>query len=363
MITIEEKLNLYLQWFLVTDFKKTLTIIFFVLFSTNVTFASVNNSIVLQDKTAKKLSDYGFFSDLVAQYPSKDVLPYELISPLFSDYADKLRFIYMPSEGFAEYRPNEVFDFPEGTVLIKTFAYLNNHEKSNLNKQLLETRLLIKKNNEWKNVSYIWNEEQSDAFLSVAGKTITTQFVNNEGDIQDVRYRVPNINQCKECHQLNKSIRPIGPKPRNLDKEFSYEDGVMNQLDKWHKQGWIKKDIKVKAMTDWTNTLASMNSRARSYLDINCGHCHIKGGSADTTGLYLDFAENREIHLGFYKKPIAAGRASNNLKYSIVPGEPDSSILVYRMHSLDPGIMMPESGRALEHKEGTELIRKWIENL
>ena len=362
-ITIEEKLNLYLQWFLVTDFKKTLTIIFFVLFSTNITFASVNDSIVLQDKTAKKLSEYGFFSDLVAQYPSKDVLPYELISPLFSDYADKLRFIYMPSEGFAEYRPNEVFDFPEGTVLIKTFAYLNNHEKSNLNKQLLETRLLIKKNDEWKNVSYIWNEEQSDAFLSVAGKTITTQFVNNEGDIQDVRYRVPNINQCKECHQLNKSIRPIGPKPRNLDKEFSYEDGVMNQLDKWHKQGWIKKDIKVKAMTDWTNTLASMNSRARSYLDINCGHCHIKGGSADTTGLYLDFAENREIHLGFYKKPIAAGRASNNLKYSIVPGEPDSSILVYRMHSLDPGIMMPESGRALEHKEGTELIRKWIENL
>ena len=363
MITIEEKLNLYLQWFLVTDFKKTLTIIFFVLFSTNVTFASVNDSVVLQDKTAKRLSEYGFFSDLVAQYPSKDVLPYELISPLFSDYADKLRFIYMPSEGLAEYRPNEVFDFPEGTVLIKTFAYLNNHQKSNLNKQLLETRLLIKKNDEWKNVSYIWNEEQSDAFLSVAGKTITTQFVNNEGNIQDVRYRVPNINQCKECHQLNKSIRPIGPKPRNLDKEFSYEDGVMNQLDKWHKQGWIKKDIKVKAMTDWTNTLASMNSRARSYLDINCGHCHIKGGSADTTGLYLDFTENREIHLGFYKKPIAAGRASNNLKYSIVPGEPDSSILVYRMHSLDPGIMMPESGRALEHKEGTELIRKWIENL
>ena len=83
MITIEEKLNLYLQWSLVTDFKKTLTIIFFVLFSTNVTFASVNDSIVLQDKTAKKLSDYGFFSDLVAQYPSKDVLPYELISPAF----------------------------------------------------------------------------------------------------------------------------------------------------------------------------------------------------------------------------------------------------------------------------------------
>ena len=344
------------------DYKKKL-IFFFCLFSFNILFANVNDSIVLGDKTPKKLSDYGFFDDLVSQSPSKGVLPYDLISPLFSDYADKIRFIYIPEKGFAEYRPHEVFNFPEGSVLIKTFAYLNDHSESNLDAQLLETRLLIKKNNKWKNVSYIWNEEQNDAFLSIAGKTISTQFVNNEGALQDVRYRVPNINQCKECHQRNKSIKPIGPKARNLDKDYSYEDGVMNQLDKWHKNGWIKKDIKVKAMTDWTNTLASMNARSRSYLDINCGHCHIEGGSADTTGLYLDFTEERKIHLGVYKKPIAAGRASNNLKYSIVPGDPDSSILLYRMNSLDPGIMMPESGRALEHKEGTELIRKWIENL
>ena len=343
-------------------FKKTI-FIFLILFSFDEAFAGVNDTIILNGEVARKLSDYGFFEDLVSQSPSKEVLPYELITPLFSDYADKLRFIYMPSNGLAEYRPNEVFDFPEGTVLIKTFAYLNEHIESNLDKQLLETRLLIKKDDKWKNVSYVWNEAQDDAFLNIAGKTISTQFVNNEGDIQNVRYRVPNINQCKECHQSGKTIRPIGPKARNLDKDVAYKEGVMNQLKKWHKQGWIKEGIKVQAMTDWTNTLASMNSRARSYLDINCGHCHIKGGSADTTGLYLDFTENRKIHLGIFKKPIAAGRASNNLTYSIVPGDPDSSILFYRMQSLDPGIMMPESGRALEHKEGTELIRKWIKNL
>lgn len=344
-------------------FKKILLITFFTFFSFDAVFAGVNNSYVGGDQLAKKLSDYEFFEDLTSQTPTKGVLPYELISPLFSDYADKLRFIYMPSSGFAEYIPHKVFDFPEGTVLIKTFAYLNEHPESNLDKQLLETRLLIKRDEKWVNVSYVWNKEQNDAFLSIAGKTITTQFVNNEGDIQDVRYRVPNINQCKECHQSGKSIKPIGPKARNLDKDYAYDDGVMNQLMKWHEQGWIEEDIKVRAMTDWSIKTMSLNSRARSYLDINCGHCHIEGGSADTTGLYLDFNEDRKIHLGVYKKPIAAGRASNNLSYSIVPGDPESSILLYRMKSLDPGIMMPESGRALEHKEATELITKWIKNL
>ena len=110
----------------------------------------------------------------------------------------------------------------------------------------------------------------------------------------------------------------------------------MNQLLKWHQQGWITENISTNSMVDWSNINEDLDIRARPYLDINCGHCHIEGGSADTTGLYLNFTENRKINLGYFKKPIAAGRASNNLKYSIVPGNPDESILLYRMQSLDP---------------------------
>ena len=120
--------------------------------------ASVNDSIILNNKVAPKLSDYGFFKDMSSQEPSEEVLPYELITPLFSDYADKLRFIYIPKNQLAEHRPNKVFDFPNGTVLIKTFAYLNKHQNSDLDTQLLETRLLIKKNSQWKNISYVWNK-------------------------------------------------------------------------------------------------------------------------------------------------------------------------------------------------------------
>ena len=115
--------------------------------------------------------------------------------------------------------------------------------------------------------------------------------------------------------------------------------------------------------SNYEDKTIGINKRARAYLDINCGHCHIPGGSADTTGLYLNLTEETEEHIGIFKKPVAAGRASGNLKYSIVPGEPNESILLYRMKSLDPGIMMPESGRALADEKGVHLIAGWIDQL
>ena len=326
-------------------------------------YASVNDSVVLASKMPKKLSDFGFFSNMKLQTPQDGVLPYDLVNPLFTDYTDKLRFIYIPAGGKAEYKENHVFNFPDGSALIKTFAYLNNTSASELEEQLLETRLLIKKGNAWRNISYVWNEEQSDAFLNIAGKTINTSFVNDKGDIREVRYRVPNINQCKECHQSGKEIKPIGPKARNLNHDYDYQDISMNQLNRWANEGWIDSQIDYSTMPDWSNTSIDLDSRARAYLDINCGHCHIPGGSADTTGLYLNFAEDRSEHIGVYKKPVAAGRASNNFKYSIKPGAPEESIMPFRMQSRDPGIMMPESGRFLNHDEGVALINKWIKSM
>jgi hypothetical protein len=116
-------------------------------------------------------------------------------------------------------------------------------------------------------------------------------------------------------------------------------------------------------MVNYFDNSQNIEARARSYLDINCAHCHIRGGSADTTGLYLTLEEENTKHLGFYKKPVATGKGSFNLRYSIVPGNPKESILLARMHSLDPGIMMPESGRALRDEEGLEIVSAWIDSL
>ena len=327
----------------------------------SIPITAIDKQAHIEGKFFSKLSDYRFFKDLTNQIPTDEVLPYQLQSELFSDYTYKQRFVYVPLSMKVGHEKNKVFMFPVGSVLIKTFSYQNT--MSELTPQLLETRLLIHSERGWKAVSYIWNEDQTEAYLSLVGGTIQTSFSDEDGNIRSVRYRAPNKNQCKECHQINASLTPIGPKARNMDLTLSYDDKPQNQLAKWHDLGWIDQDIDFMKMINYSSINEDIEDRARAYLEINCAHCHIPGGAADTTGLYLMLEETNKKSLGFYKKPVAAGKASFNLKYSIVPKKPNQSILLRRMESMDPGIMMPESGRALKHVEGIEVISEWINSL
>ena len=342
-------------------FKKSFLFLISLVFFSSQGHSANKLNLVDFSKAPKFLSEFGFFQDMQNQIPVKDVHPYSLVSPLFSDHTDKLRFVYVPEGQKLGYVKDKVFIFPVGSTLIKTFAYLN--KNGPLEQQLLETRLLINTNEGWKAISYVWNEEQTDAKRAIAGATIPTTFIDSQGNLVGVRYRAPNQNQCKECHQVNKVTTPIGPKARNMNKDLNYQSGEMNQLLYWAALGWIDQKLDSTPISSYADVNASLNDRARAYLDINCGHCHIPGGSADTTGLYLNFIEDSQEKLGIYKKPVAAGRASGNLKYSIVPGHADDSIMIFRMESLDPGIMMPESGRALADEAGIKLIRDWINKL
>ena len=327
----------------------------------SIPITAIDKQAHIEGKFFSKLSDYRFFKDLTSQIPADEVLPYQLQSDLFSDYTYKQRFVYVPPAMKVGHEKNKVFMFPVGSVLIKTFSYQNT--MSELTPQLVETRLLIHSEGGWKAVSYIWNEDQSEAYLSLVGETIQTSFSDEDGNIRSVRYRAPNKNQCKECHQINASLTPIGPKARNMNLTLSYDDKPQNQLAKWHDLGWIDQDLDFMKMINYSSLNEDIEDRARAYLEINCAHCHIPGGAADTTGLYLMLEETNKKSLGFYKKPVAAGKASFNLKYSIVPKKPNQSILLRRMESMDPGIMMPESGRALKHVEGIEVISEWINSL
>lgn len=322
----------------------------------------VNNDLILSDTFPNKLSEFNFFIDNSAQVPHDKVVPYELISTLFSDYSYKQRWVYVPTNQKATYyKESSVFDFPVGSALIKTFYYPIDERDPGQGMNLLETRLLLRKENGWEAVSYAWNDEQNEAFKKIAGKTINVSWTNFLGEEQDVRYRVPNVNQCKECHAADDMITPIGPKARNINKDFKYEEGEFNQLDYWMTKQIIDSyPLELVSPVDWSDESQNINDRVRSYLDVNCGHCHSPTGNANSTGLYLHLDETRDIHLGVYKKPVATGRGSGGLKYSIVPGKPEESILLHRMISLDPGVMMPESGRALSHNEAVEMVREWI---
>ena len=324
--------------------------------------------IPMANEPFEKLSDYGFFKGNLADLqPADRVLPYDLNSPLFSDYAHKARFVWMPEGKSAQYTTDHVVDFPEGAVLIKHFYYNHDEQRADKGRRIMETRLLINRKEEWEAIGYIWNEEQTEALYEVVGDIKEVNWTDDKGTARFVDYIVPNKNQCKGCHAYDGKQLPIGPKVRNLNKTFAYQDGTMNQLEKWASIGYLtgfkstEVHPKVAVWDDAKTT--DIHSKAMAYLDINCGHCHNPKGAANTSGLHLVADNELDLTLGVFKATVSAGAGTGGHDYSIVPGNPDESIMVYRMNSTNPGAMMPEVGRRLVHTEGVNLIRDWISQM
>lgn len=295
-----------------------------------------------------KLSDFGFFSDAAGRQPVARVIPYDLITPLFSDYAEKYRFAYVPPGTRATYDADIAFDFPVGSALIKSFGY---EREGKLH--LIETRVLLRRQSGWVALPYVWNQEQTEAVLKRAGTRVPVSFTDPSGEKRQISYAVPNQNQCKGCHDLSGQITPIGPKARNLNHE--------GQLARWVDVGLLDRaPTDAPALARWDDTAAPLNSRARAYLEVNCAHCHNPKGPASNSGLFYGWKETGSNALGIGKHPVAAGRGSGNREVVIAPGQSGQSILLYRLESTDPGIAMPELGRATAHKEGVSLLSQWI---
>ena len=313
----------------------------------------------------EKLSDYGLFvGNGSSQEPVEGVIPYDLNTPLFSDYTEKFRFVKVPPGRSAEYSPEETFVFPVGTIIAKTFAYPVDARDPALGRRLIETRILKHEPQGWVGLPYIWNAEQTEAVLDVAGDMVDAHWIDAEGKEQSNNYIVPNANQCKGCHRLGDEILPIGPKARHLNRDFTYAHGTENQLAYW---------TRTKALADtpdpqdaprlavWNDpATGSLDARARAWLEVNCAHCHNPAGPARNSGLDLMASQQGPTQFGIFKAPVAAGRGSGGRDYDIVPGDPDKSIMTFRITSIDPGIMMPELGKRLIHTEGVELVREWI---
>jgi uncharacterized repeat protein (TIGR03806 family) len=312
----------------------------------------------------EKLSEYNFFEGNLAELkPAHGVIPYEVNTALFSNYAEKLRFIKLPEGTQAQYNDTSSLGFPVGTVLIKNFYYPVDFRNASKGKNILETRVLVHQSEGWQAYPYIWNSEQSEAYYDPAGETRTVSFINKNGKKITTPYVIPNKNQCKGCHTQNNKFVPIGTSARQLNREVNFE-GKQNQLEYWKALG-ILRDIpapsSIPRLAVWDDEkTGSLDSRARAYLDANCGHCHSRSGPANTSGLFLDIFEKNSTHLGVNKPPVAAGRGAGNLQFDIKAGEPQHSILLYRMNTTDPAIAMPEIGREQIHAEGVKLIEEWI---
>ena len=316
----------------------------------------------------KTLAEYGFFIGPIADMnPADGVLPYDLSNPLYSDYAHKARFVWMPEGSTARYTNEGILDFPEDAILIKSFYYQHDERDHMAGRRIIETRLLINNGDQWEARSYVWNKEQTEAIYDVVGDITPVSWINSSGQEMNVDYIIPNKNQCKGCHYYDGKQIPIGPKVGNLNKTFAYHDGEMNQLNKWQALGYLKgkpTEVPSHQWATWDNPQSgNLHSRAMAYLDINCRHCHNPKGPANTTGLTLRADAPPDGQIGIYKSSVAAGAGTGGNEYNIVPGHPEQSILYYRMASTDPAAMMPELGRRTAHIEGLALIKEWIEKM
>ncbi len=332
------------------------------------------------DQPPALLSDWGVLLASDDRLELNDgVTPYELNTPLFSDYALKLRTIWMPAGMSAEYDATQEFDFPVGTIISKTFHYRKASDWSTENfrvelaeqmvpastdgsldldeQVLIETRLLVRYTDGWRGYPYVWNAAQTDATLEIAGdvRAIELSGANTQ---QRINYVVPDANQCSGCHTPNHSagdLRPLGPKAWQLNRSYAWWGGSDSQIAHWSRSGLLQGAPDMPAAA-----IASLQQRSRAYLDANCGHCHNPTGAADTSALHLNIDAPVDRNFGVCKTPVAVGRGSGDRPYDIYPGRPDDSILVYRMQHTDPAIAMPELGRSAIHVEGVALISEWV---
>lgn len=301
-----------------------------------------------EDALPRALSEYGFFAGSPDR-PAPTLIRYELRNPLFSDYAEKARFIHLPEGAGVRIGSDGRIEFPVGTALIKSFGY----RSASGGLDTLETRVLLHRADGWIALPYVWNAERTDAVLKVAGTRIPVTFEDPSGDSHSISYGVPNKNQCKQCHSRDGALSPIGPVWPDMEFERESDRERLEKLARFPKNGLF-------ARARWDDPTEPLAERAGSYLYANCAHCHSRSGAASNSGLFYDLSVGRHPASGYLKRPVAAGRGSGAFDFIIEPGHPERSILLYRMHSLDPGVAMPEIGRATVHKEGMTLLTQWI---
>ena len=271
--------------------------------------------------------------------PNSDYELYELSSQLFSDYAEKQRLIKIPIGTTLKAVNDGLVEFPKGTIIVKTFYYFNDRRDKSKGKKLMETRLLVKTNAEWKVGTYMWNEEQTEANLTMSGMKKTVNWIDEKGKGNVISYHIPNNAECRTCHNTGSVTMPIGPKVRNLNFDVVRNNVLQNQLIYLSKER-VMNNVNPKAfasLPNYKDTTLTFEKRARAYFEINCAHCHNENGFAS----YKDLRFAYEHSLQKTKILDVKNRIINRTQKG----------------------KMPKIGITVTDKDGIALIKKYIESL
>lgn len=285
---------------------------------------------------------YGLYEEpLSSLRPAAGVIPYELSSELFTDYAFKQRLMMIPEGNSITTTDNTTFEFPEGTILAKTFYYPSDMRDTAGPRRVIETRLLIRTEGRWNVATYLWNADQTDATLLLTGTTTESSWVDETGRSRTTDYVVPHEGECVTCHQSGGSSVFIGPTLRNLNRNVTRSGDEVNQLEYLVAEGVLDSAdwTSAPSVPDYEDSDLSLDSRARAYLDINCAHCHNPGG--------WDEASRPDLDLRFETPLNQTGleRKARDLERQLETGQ------------------MPYLGTTLLHDEGIRLVLDYLATL
>lgn len=293
------------------------------------------------------LSETGCFDPLDPTKPASGLIPFTVNTALWSDGADKLRWMALPDGTTIDITPDGDFDFPIGTVLIKNFSF---------DAVPVETRLFVRHDDGgWAGYSYDWNDQLTDAVLLPGGKV--------EQVTPEITWTFPDRNQCLQCH-TNVAGFSIGPEILQLNGKFLYPSTQVeaNQLATLDHIGMFSTALpdqpsNLPALVPLAAGSAPVERKARSYLHANCSGCHQPGGPPPSAA---DFRFSNQIEeMNVCNAAPSNGDLGVPGATLLSPGNPANSIISLRLHALD-GNRMPPLGTAVVDTDGTGVIDAWI---
>ncbi len=314
----------------------------------------------------RKLSETGLFASTKTLQPARGLIPYDVIAPLWSDHALKQRYIALPGTAKIGFEMENGWDFPEGAVLVKTFSLDMELGNSNSARRL-ETRLLTLQQGLWQGYTYLWNDEQTDAELLIASGTnriYRIHDVSAPGGTREQMWHFPSRSECILCH-TKPSNWVLGLNTVQMNKDHDYGGISDNQLRVLEHLAVFtnalpKPPAELPHLTSPVDSSAPLDPRARSYLHANCAHCHVDygGGNARFQLVYSLPLEKTGI-INALPQNGSFGITGARI---VAPGDPDRSLIPWRMAKLGQG-RMPHIASSVVDEDAVKLLREWIRQL
>ena len=312
------------------------------------------------DNFPATLSATGLFADLTDLAPAPGVTPYDPNLRFWSDHANKRRWFVLPdATNRMTWAREEPWTFPNGMIWVKHFD-LEMTRGNPATSRRIETRLLVKNATGSYGVSYRWNDAQTEATLVAdAGENIPLNVI--EGGVPRVQnYRIPSRAECLTCH-TPQAGHALSFDTRQLNRDATMNGFTGNQLALLRDAGYFSNApdspnlLPRHLRPDETNF--PLEARVRSYLAVNCAHCHRAGGTAPT-------AWDARASLTLEQTGLVHGPAVNNggnaANRLVVPGDTARSIVLSRVAVANGFTRMPQLGSNELDQEAITLLTQWI---